>query len=311
MLILAYHGVAIDDEHKWNPALFVSQEFLRERLTMIRDLRYHVLGLSDALRLLREDELPERSIVLTFDDGNYDFYARAFPVLDEFGYTATVYLTTFYSHYQRPVFDVMVSYLLWKGRDRRLNLRNLIGEDSVLPTDHETRADTVQSLVAFVREGGLSAEEKEGLCIRLAADLDVDYDAVLRGRLLHIMTPAQVSEMSAAGIDFQLHTHRHRTPLIRELFVREIVDNRRCIEAMTGKTPNHFCYPSGVHNPLVVSWLRELNVASATTSDPDIASRAHDALLLPRLVDGSALSAVEFEGWLTGVASVLPQRPRA
>ena len=52
--------------------------------------------------------------------------------------------------------------------------------------------------------------------------------------------------MARAGIDFQLHTHRHRTPLDRDRFVGEIRENRAVVEEMTGSNERvHFCYPSG------------------------------------------------------------------
>ena len=38
--------------------------------------------------------LPDRAVVLTFDDGFEDFHRRAMPVLDQYGYTATVFVTT-------------------------------------------------------------------------------------------------------------------------------------------------------------------------------------------------------------------------
>ena len=38
--------------------------------------------------------LPQRPIVLTFDDGFQDFHTQALPLLKKFGFTATLYITT-------------------------------------------------------------------------------------------------------------------------------------------------------------------------------------------------------------------------
>ena len=38
--------------------------------------------------------LPDRAVVLTFDDGFEDFHRCALPLLDRYGYTATVFVTT-------------------------------------------------------------------------------------------------------------------------------------------------------------------------------------------------------------------------
>ena len=43
-----------------------------------------------------------RYVVLTFDDGYRDFYTYAFPVLQQYGYTGTVFLPTGYIDGKRP-----------------------------------------------------------------------------------------------------------------------------------------------------------------------------------------------------------------
>jgi peptidoglycan/xylan/chitin deacetylase (PgdA/CDA1 family) len=309
LLILGYHGTAIDDEDQWAPSLFMSQDCFRERLRLIRKSGCTVITLKEAIRRLFKGDLPERSVTLTFDDGNYDFYKQAYPLLREFNVPVTVYLTTFYSHFNKPVFDVMSSYLLWKGRGSTLKVKELIGKDLEFNlADSAARAKALEGLHEFVRSNKLSAEEKENLNIRLSKLLHINYDTLLQKRLLHIMTPDEVSRLAAEGVDFQLHTHRHRTPSVRQLFTREIEDNRESIRSMTGSSPTHFCYPSGVYDDAFVPWLKEMGVESAMTCDRDLATRSSDPYFLPRLVDTSNLSAVEFEGWLAGASAVLPQR---
>src|SRR5688572_12986365 len=128
LLILAYHGISLDDEHEWDPSLYMTPASFRRRMQLLKDSDCTVLPFAEAVRSLYSDDLPERCVALTFDDGNYDFYEKALPILREFGYPATVYLTTFYSHYSKPVFDVICSYLLWKGRNGRLDFREITGQ---------------------------------------------------------------------------------------------------------------------------------------------------------------------------------------
>src|SRR2546426_384459 len=77
LLILCYHGVSLQDEHEWNPELFVTPEFLRRRFEILRDGGYVVLPLGEAVLKLRRGTLPPRCVALTFDDGFYNFYAAA------------------------------------------------------------------------------------------------------------------------------------------------------------------------------------------------------------------------------------------
>ena len=309
LLILAYHGIALSDEHLFNGSQFISADLFRERLELLKRSNCAVLPLGEAVERLYANDLPDRAVAITFDDGLSDFYRRAFPVIQDFDVPVTLYLTTFYTHYQRPVFDLMCSYLLWKGRENVLDLKKLTGQD--LKTNLQgldAREAALAQIRAFGRVQRLSAEEKDAFAASLASHLQVDYQALLEQRTMHNLTPDEVGKLAAGGIDLQLHTHRHRTPLDRQLFLREIEDNRKSIQEMTGRNPTHFCYPSGVYDLKFLPWLREAGVISATTCESGFASRSSNQLLLPRFLDNATLSPIEFESWLTGVSAALPQR---
>ncbi|HEX8284083.1 MAG TPA: polysaccharide deacetylase family protein [Pyrinomonadaceae bacterium] len=309
LLILAYHGVSLDDEHLWDDSLYMSPDCFGSRMRALAESGAAVLPLGEAVERLYANDLPDRSVALTFDDGHHDFYARAFPVIREFGFPVTLYLTTFYSNFNRPVFDTFCSYLLWKGRGRRLDAGEWAGR--ALTLDLSTgagRARASELIRRSARERRLSAEEKDATLVRLAGLLGVDYGELAARRILHILRPEDARRLAEAGVDVQLHTHRHRAPLDRDLFRREIMDNRESIRAMTGSEAAHFCYPSGSYDGTFLPWLEELGVASAMTCDVGYASRDSERLLLPRLLDVSSLSRVEFEAWLAGVAAALPRR---
>src|SRR6185503_9575120 len=147
LLILAYHGISQADEHLWDYTQFMSPEFFRARMQFLKTSGSTVLPLDEALRRLYANDLPDKCAAITFDDGTADFRDRAFPILQEFDFPVTLYLTTFYSHYNRPVFDVICSYLLWKGRGRRLNLNPLTGDNTALELSSEpARRETLQRI---------------------------------------------------------------------------------------------------------------------------------------------------------------------
>ena len=309
LLILAYHGFSLEDEHLWDPALFMHLDYFRARLQLLKKYGCTVLPLGEAVRRLYADDLPENSVALTFDDGYYNFYNQALPILKEFNFPATVYVTTFYVHYNRPVLDSLCSYLLWKGRKSTLDLRTLIGQDEKIDLSADAaRAAAYDNIIRFARQQKLSAEEKDALAVNLASQLNIDYDALCAKRILHLLTPDEIKQLAAEGVDIQLHTHRHRVPLNRELFYREIEENRRYLQRITGSPAQHFCYPTGIFDDAFFPWLEDLDVISATTCEPGFASSNSHALLLPRLVDTTQLSPIEFEGWLTGMAAALPRR---
>ena len=114
LTILCYHGVSLEDEHLWDPELFVSPAFLRRRFEILRDGGYTVLTLGNAACHLRSETLPKRSVVITFDDGFHNFFAAAVPLLQEFGYPATNYVSTYFCVNQFPLAHLAVRYLLWR-----------------------------------------------------------------------------------------------------------------------------------------------------------------------------------------------------
>ena len=309
LLILAYHGISLSDEHIWNGSQFLSADTLRSRLAQLRKSNCAVLPLDQAIERLYANDLPDRAVAITFDDGTSDFSRRALPLLKEFDLPVTLYLTTFYSNYQRPVFDLMCSYLLWRGRSKTLDLRQLTGLESKTNLQtNDAREAVLSQLHVFARTKKLSADEKDAFASSLAAQLGVDYDALVEQRTMHNLSAAEVKQLANDGIDVQLHTHRHRTPRDRQLFLREIEDNRKVIQKMTGRRASHFCYPSGDYDPMFLPWLKEAGVISATTCENGFAARDSNRLLLPRFLDNETLSPIEFESWLTGVSQVLPRR---
>jgi peptidoglycan/xylan/chitin deacetylase (PgdA/CDA1 family) len=305
LLVLCYHGIALEDEHLWNGSLYMSPEVLRQRFGLLRAGGYQVLPLGEAIERLYARDLPPRAVALTFDDGYYDFYAAAWPLLQEFEYPATVYLATFRCDRNLPVFNLAVPLLLWRRRGGVYDA-HAIGLGQL---DLRTPGSRAEAWARIQQLAGTSGPERKHEIAQGVSDaIGGDYGAITLGRLLTIMRPADVTRLAAEGLDVQLHTHQHRTPRDREAFDEEIARNRQRIVELTGRTPQHFCYPSGLYEPEFLPWLADAGVVSATTCDPGMASRSSDSLLLPRLVDHEGLSPLEFEAWLTGTATVAARK---
>jgi peptidoglycan/xylan/chitin deacetylase (PgdA/CDA1 family) len=316
LLILCYHGISTrfgvpaQDEHEWRPTLYMTQDVLALRFKLIKHSGCEVLPLGEAVRRLYSKTLPAKSVAITFDDGGYDFYQRAYPVVRDSGFPVTVYYTTYYSDFRRPIFNLACSYLLWKSRGSILPAAPQwgISRDTDLSSE-ANRLAVLNQINAYVKKRDLNGPAKDELAATLAAMLGHDYGAFCASRMLQLMNPAEVAELSSHGVDFQLHTHRHRTPEDEDLFRREIRDNRQRLEEITGKPATHFCYPSGNYRREFLPWLKQEGIVSATTCEAYLASPARDPLLLPRLVDTKFKAAVEFESWLDGTGSLLARRP--
>jgi peptidoglycan/xylan/chitin deacetylase (PgdA/CDA1 family) len=312
LLILCFHGISIDDEHEWRPYLYIRPEQLERRLDILRRGNYAVLPLAEALDRLYRRDLPERSVALTFDDGGYDFYQQAYQRIRQSGFPVTVYLTTYYNTMEVPIFSLICSYMAWKARGLgRVDLREFGATQASALGSAEARQAAVDQIVAWADGQDLSGLQKNEVAARLAERLGIDYRQLVQRRILQLMNAREVKELADAGVDFQLHTHRHRTPLAENLFRGEIEDNRSRIAQLTGRNAHHFCYPSGAYRPEFLAWLKAENIVSAATCDTGLATPDGNPLLLPRLVDTSGRSDLEFESWVNGIGHFVSARKRA
>ncbi len=95
--ILMYHYISVppEDADDYRIRLSVAPEDLAAHLAYLRSVGYTSIDLHyllDALTWGRR--LPDKPIILTFDDGYRDNYENAFPLLREYGFTATFFILT-------------------------------------------------------------------------------------------------------------------------------------------------------------------------------------------------------------------------
>jgi len=71
----------------------VSPEAFRRQITFIKK-NYAIRRLSEIDNILLNEELSDRTVVITFDDGHLDFMEFAFPVLKELGVPCMIFVPT-------------------------------------------------------------------------------------------------------------------------------------------------------------------------------------------------------------------------
>jgi hypothetical protein len=87
--ILTFHS--LDDR---GSVISFSPQVFRHGLARLHEMGYRTISLFQVVDCLRQGKpFPERSLVITFDDGYQTVYEKAFPVLQDYGMTATIFLT--------------------------------------------------------------------------------------------------------------------------------------------------------------------------------------------------------------------------
>jgi len=92
--ILMYHYLGNPSTADDRP-YYVSHDTFRGQLSLLRAEGYTTIDLTSLADHLESGrDLPERPVVLTFDDGHYSFYGMAAAELAHTGFTATVFAIT-------------------------------------------------------------------------------------------------------------------------------------------------------------------------------------------------------------------------
>jgi peptidoglycan/xylan/chitin deacetylase (PgdA/CDA1 family) len=105
-----YHYVAPlpPDADVYRRDLTVSPEDFEAQLEYLSGAGYNTITLTDLHRHLNEGRpLPEKPIILTFDDGYRDAYTVVFPLLQRYNFVGTFFVLATPAHFEAP------SYLTW------------------------------------------------------------------------------------------------------------------------------------------------------------------------------------------------------
>jgi len=241
-------------------------------------------------------------VVITIDDGFRRTGERALPMLAEFGVPATVYVTSYYAARSVPIPTLAVQYLLWRTQRPTLELGDVLDDEGCPTVDLRVPAElrtATERLVAAMRRQA-TEDARQALLERLGDQLGVAVDELRDDGRLTLMDADAIRDADRAGVDIQLHTHRHVLPLDAAGVHREIDDNKAFLDPLTTRPLVHFCYPSGDWDRRHWPLLQACSVRSATTCVPGLNSVDAPVLALSRFVDQDDVHPLEFEAEISG-----------
>lgn len=110
--ILTYHSI---DES--GSVISTSLDVFRRQMKSLAESGHEAISLSQLVDTFKNSQkFPTKAIVLTFDDGFQNFYTRAYPVLEQYDFKATVFLVT----------DFCGGYNDWAGNPPELHQSKLL-----------------------------------------------------------------------------------------------------------------------------------------------------------------------------------------
>jgi peptidoglycan/xylan/chitin deacetylase (PgdA/CDA1 family) len=91
--ILMYHSISYDANRRFKQ-FTVSPSLFAEQMAYLSQHKYTPLTITQFISARSHSALPPRPVLLTFDDGFADFASIALPILQQYGFTATLYVAT-------------------------------------------------------------------------------------------------------------------------------------------------------------------------------------------------------------------------
>jgi len=319
-VVLMYHRIAEVKVDPWE--LSVSPDHFREQLDYLK-LYTNVWRLDDYVHALRSGSLPNRAVVITFDDGYADNLSTAVPMLRKAGLPATFFIVTgavgqtgefWWDDLERCVLRSSVHPI------RLLDeLSSVVGLDLVQPGSGREgewdalgkRSETVEAFRrALYRQiwqfaATLSPQSRSRFLDRVREASDTPASARPTHRTL--TEDELVSLSRVPGMDVGAHgvTHTPFTALPLQEQRREIAESRSWLEENIDQTVETFSYPNGALDDETVMLLEEEGFSAACSTEEGLASYGTRPLMLPRL-QVPDVKGKEFERWVEEVLNYTP-----
>lgn len=269
--ILMYHRVSPRRDN-WSLEPLSPQSF--ERQMKYFSLNFEILSLDRLAELItKREHLPEKAVVMTFDDGYKDNYHYAYPVLKKYNIPATIFLTTGLIDTGNLFWWDKVSYIIEHTGLDEINL-GVFGSFSLRSEREKSRAKSI--LIEGLKK--LPGKKKD----LLIDDLLVTYGEEIPDDLGEelILSWDEIREMSCDGIAFGAHTISH--PILTNLPLdqakREIIQSKKDIEKMIGHRVNAFSYPNGDFNADIAELAKTSGFECAVAVSPNRLINPDDSL---------------------------------
>ena len=96
--ILMYHGISDSDESAVHPYYRTNTTLtmFEQQVRYLHQNGYRTVSVTEVFSSLQTAASVEKLVGITFDDGYQNFYTNAFPILNQYRYSATVFLPTAY-----------------------------------------------------------------------------------------------------------------------------------------------------------------------------------------------------------------------
>lgn len=247
--ILMYHGFTDKSHHDGIENYHGKHLYIKrfEEQVVYLKKNYTIIGLSQLLAFYLEGiPLPQRCMVITFDDGYRSNYDLAFPVLKKYEVPACIFITTDFIDQRSWLWVDRLEYAISKTHKTSLEL-NLNGKVQYFDLkDTQARKGTDRRIKSILKS--LPAAKQDHMVHRIEelAQRSLSFDFV--EDMYAPLSWEDIRAMQSSGlVNFGSHTCAHAilTNCSNEKVKSEITLSKQRIEQMIQLPCHYFSYPNG------------------------------------------------------------------
>lgn len=281
-LIVTYHRFCSESDNRSYVGTFAKA--FEEQLAYLSSC-YKVVTLTQLIEHLNSENGRERSLPLaavTIDDGYRDAYEIAYPILRRRNIPALLYVVTDFIDSQSWVWTDKMRFLVLRARSQTLSLTIAGKSISVVLDDTTSRIAAASYINSLLKT--LSDEEKDEMLYFIALSLDVNLPSSPPHEYGGV-TRKQIREMDANRLSIGSHTVSHpiMTNIDQSRLRFELRESKSRLEQILKHNVDHFCYPNGNYNELVVNETVNAGYQSAVTVDSGLNTKGRDCFKLLRI----------------------------
>lgn len=289
-VILCYHSVNRRSCQDIYPDNIVRTEnFERQMAYLYKKKR--IVSLPQLLEYIeRRAEIPSNLVAITFDDGYYDFYSEAHPILKKYGIPSTLFLITSFLSTGEAKWEDMLSHLINTTEAKLLNIRVAKEEKTYDLSSTSQKLNCIRDLNTILLK--LSRTER----FEVISEIERQFCTPSTSAERTMLCWKEIRELGKDRlVSFGSHTHSHCSlpDVSAETAKLEISKSKEEIERQLGRPCTLFCFPLGKKNNFnqeIKELLKAEGFRLAVTTIPGSISKSSDPFELRRIVamdDGS------------------------
>jgi peptidoglycan/xylan/chitin deacetylase (PgdA/CDA1 family) len=281
--ILAYHDIS--DKDYLN--LHVPSEVFLSHVECLIEQGYNIISLKEAVNVLKKESnepIPEKAVVITFDDVYSSFYKTVFPIVKQFEIPVTIFLCTEPVENRIPPFVDALIYAFDNTSKESIDLTDM-GLESYSLKSKLLKENALYKINDYSKE--MNVVDRGNLLAYIFDLMGVRFPSQELSK--EVLSWDEIIEMSRNGlVEFGAHTMNH--PSLSRVSLDEvrceIWASRLCIQLKLGKDVQPFAYPYGSVNDIsenVRRITKEEGLSCGCTLSPGVNRKGDDLYLLKRI----------------------------